>query len=121
MDMKAFSKVNRQRCESGNGFSHRLSDWSLSDWFMATFGELGEGANVGKKLNRIRDHIPGNKFTETEEELKAALADELADTFIYLDLLCQSQEISLHAAVIQKWNKTSKKIGYPVQIHEDIQ
>lgn len=109
-DMKHFSHVNRMRCESPAGFNHKLGDWSLSDWMTATLGELGEAANVAKKLNRVRDGIPGN--AETPEELKAKLADELADTFIYLDLLCQSQGICLADAVMSKFHRTSQKIGY---------
>lgn len=110
MYMRDFSVFNRRRCEAVNGFNHPLSGWSLSDWMTATMGELGEAANVAKKLNRVRDGIPGNK--ETPDELRAALAEEIADTFIYLDLLAQSQGIVLEEAVIAKFNKTSEKIGY---------
>jgi NTP pyrophosphatase (non-canonical NTP hydrolase) len=110
MQFNDFSVFNRQRCEAEKGFNHKLASWSLSDWMTATLGELGEASNVAKKLNRIRDGIPGNK--ETETELRAALADEIADTFIYLDLLAQSQGINLEAAVIDKFNRTSAKIGY---------
>lgn len=110
MQFRDFSAANRARCERNDGFSHRLTDWSLSDWMTATIGELGEAANVAKKLNRVRDRIPGN--SETPDELRANLADELADAFIYLDLLAQSQGIDLEAAVIAKFNRTSAKIGY---------
>lgn len=110
MRFSDFSEINRRRCQSPQGFSHRLSDWSLSDWMTATMGELGEAANVAKKLNRVRDGIPGN--AETTQELRAKLADELADTFIYLDLLCQSQGIDLGDAVWSKFCRTSEKIGY---------
>ena len=110
MDMNYFSLWNRTRCEAVDGFNHKLSDWSLSDWMTATVGELGEAANVAKKLNRVRDGIPGN--TETEDELRAALADELADAFVYLDLMCQSQGIVLSEAVVSKFNRTSHKIGW---------
>ena len=82
----------------------------MSEWFTATMGELGEAANVAKKLNRVRDGIPGN--SESPDELQAKLAEELADTFIYLDLIAQSQGINLEEAVIEKFNKTSEKIGY---------
>lgn len=105
-----FAVLNRRRCESARGFNHKLSDWSLSDWFTATLGELGEAANIGKKLNRVRDGIPGNK--ETPDELHAALQEEVADVFIYLDLLAQSQGFSLEEAVRAKFQKTSAKIGY---------
>ncbi len=110
MNMTAFSQMNRKRCEAPNGFNHALQSWSLSDWFTATMGELGEAANIAKKLNRVRDGIPGN--TESPDELRANLADELADTFIYLDLLAQSQGICLQEAVRTKFAKTSAKIGY---------
>lgn len=110
MHFNEFSVINRLRCESPTGFNHKLGSWSLSDWMTAVAGELGEAANVAKKLNRVRDGIPGN--IETPEQLKANLADEIADTFIYLDLLAQSQGIVLQDAVISKFGKTSAKIGY---------
>lgn len=113
MDFHDFSVMNRRRCESPKGFNHPLSGWSLSDWFTATMGELGEAANIAKKLNRVRDGIPGN--AETPEELEAALADEIADTFIYLDLLAQSAGIDIGEAVIAKFRKTSKKLGFGTQ------
>lgn len=112
MNMKTFSAENLARCESPQGFNHKINSWSLSDWFTATMGELGEAANIAKKLNRVRDGIPGN--SEMPDELKQKLADEIADTFIYLDLLAQSEGISLADAVASKFDKTSLKIGYAV-------
>lgn len=93
MDMRAFSAENLARCTAPNGFNHPLSSWTLSDWMTATLGELGEAANVLKKLNRVRDGIPGN--SETPEQLKQMFADELADTYIYLDLLAQAADTDL--------------------------
>jgi len=110
MDFKDFSVFNRRRCEAPHGFNHKLTDWSLSDWFVAALGELGEAANIAKKLNRVRDNIKGN--SETPEQLQRMLADEIADTFIYLDLLSQSQGLVLEEIVINKFEKTSAKIGY---------
>lgn len=110
MDKLTFSERNRIRCESPHGFNHPLNAWSLSDWVTAVVGELGEAANIVKKLNRVRDGIPGN--TETLDELRAKLADELADTFIYLDLLFQAAGINRDEAVERKFKKTSDKIGY---------
>lgn len=112
MDFEAFSARNRTRCESSIGFNHPLDKWSLSDWLTATCGELGEAANVIKKLNRIRDNIAGNTGEETEEILRARLADELADAFIYLDLMTQAAGLELSAIVQRKFDKTSRKIGY---------
>ena len=109
-DMAAFSRSNRRRSEASNGFNHQLSAWSLSEWMTATLGELGEAANVLKKLNRARDGIVGN--SSTVDELKSQFADELADTFIYLDLLAQASGIDLAEAVRTKFECTSRKIGY---------
>jgi len=111
MNLLFFSDRNRKRCESKTGFNHKLSDWSLADWMTAVTGEVGEAANIVKKLNRIRDGIPGN--TQTADELQAALADEIADVFIYLDLMAQAAGFCLSNIVRDKFAKTSRKIGYP--------
>ena len=105
-----FSERNRIRCESPNGFNHKLESWSLSDWLTATAGELGEAANIIKKLNRVRDGIPGN--TETPEQLRAMLAEELADVDIYLDLLTQAAGFDLETIRELKFAKTNAKLGY---------
>lgn len=107
---KDFSKRNLTRCEAPTGFSHPLQSWTASDWMVAVVGELGEAANVLKKLNRVRDGIVGN--AETPECLSCMLADEIADAYIYLDLLCQHQGIDLESAVLSKFERTSRKIGY---------
>lgn len=105
-----FSKANLDRCQSREGFNHPIAEWSLSDWMVAVTGELGEAANIVKKLNRVRDGVPGN--SETPEELQQNLCDEIADTYIYLDLFCFAAGIDLRKAVTEKFNKTSEKIGY---------
>lgn len=110
MNISEFSEANRRRSEAPNGFCHPLDSWSISDWFTAVMGELGEAANIAKKLNRVRDGIIGNE--ETPEELQAKLAQELADTFIYLDLLAQRAGIDLESAVVATFNTKSSKIGY---------
>ena len=118
MHIRDFSKANLIRCQSPEGFNHSISKWSLNDWLVATLGELGEAANVAKKIKRIEGSLPGNVAGETEEVLKERLADELADTFIYLDLTCRSAGIDLEKAVIRKFNRTSEKVGYPVTLRE---
>jgi NTP pyrophosphatase (non-canonical NTP hydrolase) len=107
---KQFSERNRIRCEAPNGFNHKLSAWSGSDWMVAFFGEAGEAANVLKKLNRVRDGVSGNK--ETPAQLKEKFASELADAYVYLDLLCQAHGIDLEAAVNKVFDAKSKEIGY---------
>lgn len=114
MELRIFSGINRARCESLKGFGQPLDSWTISDWFTATLGELGEAANVAKKIKRIQDGIRGNK--ETEEELKEKLEQELADTFIYLDLLCQAAGIDLNDAVMKTFNKKSDELGFKFRV-----
>ncbi|TCD15161.1 MazG-like family protein [Oricola cellulosilytica] len=111
LTFKAFSGLNRLRCEHSKGFNHKLESWTLSDWFTATVGELGEAANVAKKLNRVRDGVVGNR--ETEAELRAKLAAEIADTFIYLDLLAQRMGLELAEIVPPTFDRKSREIGFP--------
>jgi len=91
-----------------------LNSWSLSDWFTALAGEVGEAGNVIKKLNRVRDGIIGNK--ETHEQLDQQLADELADVYLYLDLLAQAADVDLPAAIIRKFNAVSDRHGFPEKL-----
>ena len=53
------------------------SDWSHGEWMNAILGELGEAANIVKKIKR-------GDFTL--EEMALPLAQELADVVTYTDL-----------------------------------
>ena len=114
MTFREFSEANLKRCESPSGFDHKIDSWSLSDWMTATMGELGEAANIAKKLNRVRDGIAGN--SQTPSELRSAIRDEIADVLIYLDLMAESLGFRLEDAVRDKFDRTSSKIGYAERI-----
>jgi len=114
MTFGEFSSANRHRCEAPDGFNHALNSWDASDWMTATMGELGEAANIVKKLNRFRDGINGNK--ETIDELRAKLRRELGDTFVYLDLFCQSLGFSIADAACEVFDRKSEEIGYPIKL-----
>lgn len=77
------------------------SDWTPGEWVCAVTGELGELANLIKKVRR-------GDFTLAEA--KADIADELADVVIYLDILASQLGISLGEATMRKWNETSRKV-----------
>lgn len=111
MDFALFSRANRERCTAPGGFNHPLTVWSLSDWMVATFGELGEAANILKKMNRVHDGIVAPNDPPIEE-LRAAFAKELADTLCYLDLMAQAAGVDLMAATVAKFNEVSARIGY---------
>lgn len=91
--------------------------WSLSDWCTALTGEVGEAANIIKKLNRARNDMVGNKGI-TKEQLRFALAEELADIAIYLDLLAQAAGVNLGEQIIMKFNSTSIVNGFPERLGE---
>jgi NTP pyrophosphatase (non-canonical NTP hydrolase) len=105
-------KANISRCSRWH--PRGLTEWSLSDWGVATAGEMGEALNIIKKLNRERDGITGNTATITE--LKQCLADEIADVAIYLDILAASEGIDLASAIAEKFNRTSVKVGFPERL-----
>ena len=114
LTFKQFSAINLARCESSQGFRHPINGWSLSDWMLATVGELGEAANIAKKLNRMRDGVPGNK--ESTAELEAKFRREIGDTAVYLDLVAQSRGFTLVEAIIEVFNAKSIEVGFPVLI-----
>lgn len=117
MTFGQFSEANRARCESPLGFNHPLNEWSSSDWMTALVGEVGEAANVVKKLNRVRDGVPGNKLTP--DELRDQLRRELGDVFVYLDLMAQSLGFNIADAAAEVFNAKSKDIGYPVELFKE--
>jgi NTP pyrophosphatase (non-canonical NTP hydrolase) len=86
------------------------SDWSPSMWLQAVVGELGEYANLRKKVER------GDM---TIDEARPMLAKELADVVIYLDILAFQNGVDLGVATMEKWNETSKKIKAPLRINAE--
>jgi len=78
------------------------SDWSLSGWSNAVLGELGEAANLIKKIER-------GDFTL--EEMREELGKELADVQTYLDILAFRSGVDLGRATESKWNEVQQKGG----------
>lgn len=81
---------------------------------LASFGAaIGKSQNIVKKMERTRLDVAGGI---SEEQGKQNLADELADVFIYLDLLAASYDINLEEAIRSKFNRISVKYGFPQRI-----
>ena len=83
------------------------SDWALSAWCNAVCGELGEAANLIKKIER-------GDFTL--DEAREALGKEFADINTYLDLLAMRAGIDLGDAIVSKFNEVSERVGSTVRI-----
>lgn len=84
-------------------------DWKLSQWANATCGELGEAANLIKKIER-------GDFELDDPGVRDALGDELCDVLTYLDLLAHRAGIDLAEATRRKWDAVSERVGADVRI-----
>lgn len=86
------------------------SDWCLAQWSNAVLGELGEAANIIKKVER-------GDFTL--EEARERLADEFADVVTYLDILAYRAGVDLGQATMKKFNDVSQRVGSRVWVDAD--
>lgn len=89
--------------------------WTVADWSNAMCGEAGETANVVKKIRRWETGLVGSRDPSIDV-LRGQLADEIADTLIYLDLLAAHQGIDLAAAVVSKFDAVSEREGFPERL-----
>lgn len=89
--------------------------WTGSDWSNAMAGECGEACNVVKKLRRSETGT-ANQGDPDPETLRQMLADEIADTVIYADLLAKHYGIDVAEAVAHKFDRTSIKMGFPERL-----
>lgn len=118
LSFRDLQNANSTRCNRWHPTG--LKEWSVTDWATATVGELGEACNAIKKLRRIETgaqniNDPGRQLTEREAAVRA-IGEELADTIIYLDLLAQRLGIELECEVVNKFNKTSERYGFPERL-----
>ena len=122
MERLTFNKVaetNKSRCNRWhNGFPVNPDGWTGADWSNAMQGEAGEAGNVVKKLRRIELGLWGNRKAgdSTKEELLAKLACEIADTYLYLDLLATYYDIDIEESIIHKFNHISTEAGFPERL-----
>lgn len=94
-----------------------LYSWSVMEWACAMAGKADEACNVAKKISRVEKKF-AKRIGEYIEDFNSKLAEECADTLIYLDLLCASRGINLAEAVIKKFNKVSEEFNFPERLEE---
>lgn len=125
MILKALRIANVKRCEQ---VFHSLNNWTPTDWATAMAGECGEACNIVKKMRRIgaTPEIVNAHYKYWTDRNKALLdykeyseyvnklADEIADTIIYADLLAARMGIDLEQAIRNKFNEVSEKRGSSV-------
>lgn len=110
--------LNVARCDRWH--KGGMTDWSIADWAVAMAGEAGEVCNAVKKLRRVEDEIanisdPGRQLS-TRQEAIAKIGEEIADTFLYLNLLAVRLGLHLPSEVVAKFNATSERYGFPERI-----
>lgn len=81
--------------------------WTPAHWMQATVGELGELANLLKKVDRGDFGL---------DEVLPDVRRELADVQTYLDILALKLGVDLGAATIDKFNEVSERIGSHVRL-----
>lgn len=86
------------------------SDWSPNDWMTAVVGELGEAANVLKKIRRGDLSL---------NDARPMLIQEFSDVIIYLDILAKQVGVNLGEAVIETFNAKSVQVGSRVRLAAD--
>ena len=100
------------------------SDWPLSQWGNALFGEIGEAAeawmqliaHAGAAANLIKKIERGDVALE---EARDQLGEEYADIATYLSIISLNSGVDLGAAIVAKFNKISVRAGSRVRIRED--
>lgn len=113
MNFKTLRKANVTRCET---VFHPLNSWSITDWACAMAGEAGETCNAVKKLRRLDDGTNTSKDPQTHAEHVESIAQEIADTVIYCDLLAARLGIDLGEAVKIKFNEVSVRMKSSVTL-----
>lgn len=112
--------VNATRCERWHpGFPNELikdEEWNIAEWTNAMQGEAGEAGNIAKKIRRLDCNRVGRKSEEDRDELIERLAEEVADTVIYADLVLAKIGVDLWSAIVKKFNKTSEEYGFPERL-----
>lgn len=126
------SETNAKRCARWHPGFPDDETWGIGDWSNAMCGEVGElaeetlellafvtkaagaVANDVKKLRRIEGgHRPNPLKPEQDLEwLQEHVADEAADVFLYLDLLCTKLGLNLPGAIVRKFNEVSVRQGF---------
>lgn len=109
LSFNTLRKVNEARCKKIYD-TDVLKEWSEGDWAVAAAGEMGEICDAIKKRKRGYDK-PG-KPAPTKKDV----ADEIADTICYLDLLACKMGIDLSEAIASKFNEVSDRFGSDIKL-----
>jgi NTP pyrophosphatase (non-canonical NTP hydrolase) len=103
-------QVNLERAEVWH--PNGIQEWSPAEWGNALAGECGELCNVLKKLLRL-DHGINQANGLDRNELVEMAGKEIADVYLYLDLVASRLGLTVASCTVKKFNETSTKEGFP--------
>jgi NTP pyrophosphatase (non-canonical NTP hydrolase) len=101
--------ANKERIKSSR-YEKCEREWTTAHWMQATVGELGELANLMKKVDR--GDIPLSIA-------RPDIARELADVQTYLDIMAFKLGVDLGEATRKKFNEVSERMGSRIYIGDD--
>jgi NTP pyrophosphatase (non-canonical NTP hydrolase) len=108
LSFKRFQVANEER-QLGfiNKHGQTFAPYSGLELAGAAAGELGEMANLVKKVRRGDVSL---------DEAREAIGKEIADTVTYLSLLASYHGVDLESAVVQKFNEVSDRVNSSVKL-----
>lgn len=109
LTLEAIMEVNAQRCDK---WHKGKEPWTPERWITAIVGELGEMANITKKLFRVADGSLGLKEGESVERLEAEEEKEWADTMLYMLLFAHYRGFKATEAIRHVFNAKSEQLGF---------
>lgn len=112
LTFRRLRQTNLRRCRRW----HPIESWTLSDWAMATAGELGEACNALKKIKRFDDKMQQKGVAVSREVLVRLAKLEIGDTLIYLDLLAARLGVTLEACAVETFNRVSMREDFPERL-----
>ncbi len=113
MNFKEFEEYSKAR----SALWDKNGACTLEFDFLQMAGEVGEACNIIKKYLRTKLDMPGGISEETMREM---VKEELADIFITLNICTIKLNIDLEQEIKNKFNKDSKKHGFPIIIPESL-
>ena len=116
LSFRTVSKVNYERALLWH--KGGLEEWTVSDWAVAMAGEAGEVCDAIKKLRRIECAVESNNVKQpaNREVAIKAIAQEIGDTFVYLDLLAQRLGLPIEECIRETFNRISIREKMPQRL-----
>lgn len=115
LTLKKLTDISVLRCKRWHG-RKGVHDWTPTDWSNATAGEVGEVCNATKKLLRFDHKMRSQRDPKKRSKIIDMIAEEIADVICYIVLLAARLDIDVEAAVIKKFNKVSRREGFPERL-----